>query len=727
MIESTSATAADRCASVLRHDLPASLVVFLVAVPLSIGIALASGAPVAAGLVAAIVGGVVVGLLGGSPLQVSGPAAGLIVIVGEAITRFGWAATCAITVLAGVAQVLFGLSRIARAALAISPAVVHGMLAGIGITIVLAQLHVLLGGDTQVSPVDNLLELPGQVIDAHGPATAIGVLTLAILVAWNWLPSVVRRVPGPLIAVLVATVVTIVATLPIDRVRLPDTVLDVTFAPVLPSGGWGAFALTVLTIALVASVESLLSAVAVDKLHTGPRANLDRELIGQGAANIVSGSLGGLPVTGVIVRSSTNVAFGARTRASAILHGLWVLVFVALFAGVLAHIPLAALASLLVYVGVRLVHVGHLRQVRRHGDLPVYLVTVLGVLGVDLLGGVLLGIAMAGVLTLRRLLWTGIHAAQDGEQWRIVIEGALAALSIPRLSAVLAAVPPGAHVRLELVVDYLDHAAFDTLSDWQRAHERTGGTVVVDEFGHPWFGQGKAGTPTVHRADARRGPTHWFAPWSEWQRRTEIPRIEGVPAPRSGDADAVRVGEPTSLLLTCVDIAALPASTPGGPGRPLAVSNLGNLVPDPGADGSLAAALELAVRRLGAREIVVCGHASCTATTALVRGEQNRSAALGGWLRHASVSLDRARTGPPVDLEGDVSLPEWDRLALHNVLAQLERLREHPAVATALARGELTLTGMYVDTATPRVYVYDQESARFRRAGHPAHPNRVSG
>src|SRR3954447_2105858 len=184
--------------AVLRHDLPASLVVFLVAVPLSLGIALASGAPVVGGLIAAVVGGIVAGTLGGSPLQVSGPAAGLTVVMAETISTFGWPVTCAITVAAGAVQILLGASRVARAALAISPAIVHGMLAGIGVTIVLGQVHVILGGKPQPSALENLTELPGQIIARHDAATVIGLLAIAILLIWPRLPQALHRIPGPL-------------------------------------------------------------------------------------------------------------------------------------------------------------------------------------------------------------------------------------------------------------------------------------------------------------------------------------------------------------------------------------------------------------------------------------------------------------------------------------------------------------------------------------------------
>lgn len=720
----------------LKHDLPASLVVFLVAVPLSLGIAFASGAPIVAGLVAAIVGGVVAGLLGGAPLQVSGPTAGQTVIIAEAIQRFGWPATCAITVLAGVVQVLLGMSRVARGALAIAPAIVHGMLAGIGITIVLAQLHVILGGDVRTTPVDNLIDLPGQVLAANPAATVVGLLTLGLLLAWPRLPAAVRKVPGPLAAVVAVTVLSVVTGMTVDRVAVPDDALTLTFVPALPDGEWAAFTLTVMIIALVASIESLLSAVALDKLHSGPRADLNRELVGQGTANIASGAIGGLPVTGVIIRSSTNVAAGARTRAATVLHGLWILLFVVLLAAVLRSIPLAALAGLLVYVGARLVGLEHIRAVRRHGDLLVYLVTLAGVVFVNLMYGVLLGIGVAALLTLRRLLWSGIRAERDGDGRRIVVEGALTALSIPRLSVVLATIPPGSRVTLELVVDYLDHAAFDTLSSWQQAHERGGGTVTVEELGHPWFARGKAGTPTVHRSAARRTVPKWFAPWSEWQRAAEEQTGQPgpvLPAQRSGPPSVLRgtaeyernvaslmaptlrrladVHAPSTMFLTCGDARIVPnVITSSGPGDLFTVRNIGNLV---GTDGSVAAAVEFAVGMLGVREVVVCGHSSCGAMKALVGGTPEDAPALESWLRHAAPSLERFRTRPHPTIEGHVPSAEWDRLALHNVLAQLDRLRTQPAVATALAAGRVRLLGMYFDVGAARVYLHDPETGDF--------------
>ncbi len=726
--------------TVLRHDVPASLVVFLVAVPLSLGIALASGAPIVAGVVAAVVGGVVAGALGGSRLQVSGPAAGLTVVMAETIAEFGWAVTCAITVCAGTLQILFGLSRVARVALAIAPAIVHGMLGGIGVTLVLGQLHIVLGGAPQSSAVDNLAELPGQLVGHHDAAAVVGLVTIAVLLLWPRLPGPLTRIPAPLAAITLVTAGSLLADMPVERVDLPTDLLDIGFLPELPSVGWFDFGLAVVTIALIASVETLLSAVAVDRMHTGPRTNLNRELVGQGAANITSGALGGLPVTGVIVRSSTNVAAGARTRASAVLHGVWVLLFTVALAGLVQSIPLAALAGLLTYVGAKLVNIRTIRTVRGHGDLSLYFATLLGVVVIDLLTGVLVGVTLSLALMLRRTMWSGIHVLDQGEQRRIVIEGVLTFLSVPRLSAVLGAIPPERTVRLELVVDYLDHAAFECLSEWQHAYERSGGAVVIDEIGHPWYGNGRSRSPTVRRQEATRVQPRWLAPWSEWMAKEQgvaIPEQRHRPLHRGASEFQWRTAplvkntlmrlasgqSPHTLFITCSDARLVPNMiTTSGPGDLFTVRNIGNFVPVDGGrntdvDPSVGAAVEYAVTVLKVREIVVCGHSSCGAMHALLTGDGVGLPALRRWLRHGESTLRRSRETAPVRLGGSPPAAQGDVLALHNVLEQLERLRSDPLVAEAERAGELTLTGMYFDVGAAQVYLLDGDTGVFQPAG----------
>ncbi|NMO93282.1 SulP family inorganic anion transporter [Actinomycetospora sp. TBRC 11914] len=753
----------------LRYDLPASLVVFLVAVPLSLGIAVASNAPLTAGLIAAAVGGLVAGALGGSPLQVSGPAAGLTVIVADLVTRFGWGVTCAITVAAGVLQILFGLSRAGRAALAISPAVVHGMLAGIGVTIVLGQLHVVLGGEQQDDAIANVLALPGQLLAVHGPAAALGLAVVAILLAWPRLPhsvpAWVRSVPAPLLAVTLLTVAAGVLALPVERVEVGGSVLDAIALPVLPDSDLGGVVVGVLTVAVIASIESLLSAVAVDKLRPGTTSDLDRELLGQGAGNTVSGLLGGLPITGVIVRSSTNAAAGARSRVSAVLHGLWIVVFSVALLGLVEQIPMAVLAGLLVHIGAKLVNVGHMRELHRHGELPVYVVTILGVVLVDLLTGVLLGLGLALLLVLRRVVWASIEVAEpvDGGPWHVVVEGALCFPSVPRLARRLAQVPADADVVVDLVTDYLDHAAYDHLSEWVARRWVAGGSVRVDEVGT--MGLVARRDATAGGPGSRRpGPVPRFlAPWSTWQAshddddgrghghavtdpcddgcgtpdpilaglREYHRRAAGLVAPYLSDlADGQA---PHAWFLTCSDSRVVPnVITSSGPGDLFTVRNVGNLAPLGGTgDDSVGATVEYALEALHVPTLVVCGHSGCGAVQAVLRGAgpsgtgfpgDGAGGALGRWLGGASESLARFRAGHPVGEQARrEGLDEVDGLAMVNVAVQLDRLARHPDVAAALAEGRVRLVGLFFDIPTARMSVL--EGDRFV----PASTERLGG
>lgn len=479
-VEQCESSGQSKLRAVFQHDLPASLVVFLVALPLSLGIAIASDAPVLAGLIAAIVGGVIGGALGGSPLQVSGPAAGLTVIVADLIAEFGWGITCFITAVAGLLQVLLGLSRVARAALAISPVVVHAMLAGIGITIALQQTHVLLGGESHSSAWVNVVELPAQIVGAHRPGLFLGLMVIAIMVAWRWAPAKLAAVPGPLVAIVVVTAASVAFPFNVSRITLEGSILDALQLPAMPHGNWGAVALGVITVTLITSVQSLLTAVATDRMHSGPRTNLDRELIGQGASNIVSGAVGGLPIAGVIVRSAANIKAGAKTSAATILHGFWILLFALPFAGLIEQIPSAALAGLLIVIGIQLLQPAHIETAFKTGDFAIYLVTIVAVVFLNLLHGVLIGLVLAIAMTGWRVVRAKVEAVSDGDEWRVIVEGACTFLSLPRLTRVLTSVPERATVTLHIAVSYLDHAAHQAITDWQRQHHATGGTVLIE-------------------------------------------------------------------------------------------------------------------------------------------------------------------------------------------------------------------------------------------------------
>ncbi|MEU1980373.1 bifunctional SulP family inorganic anion transporter/carbonic anhydrase [Nocardia sp. NPDC019395] len=704
--------------SILRHDVPASIVVFLVALPLSLGIAIASGAPVAAGLIAAVIGGIVAGALGGSALQVSGPAAGLTVIVAESISQFGWRVTGFIVVAAGILQILFGLSRIARAALAVAPVVVHAMLAGIGITIALQQLHVLLGGESNSTAWTNITELPAQLISLHGPAALLGVIVIAIMLGWKYLPERVKVVPGALAAIVVATVLSLVLSLDVKRVALDGSLFDAIGLPELPRSDWAGVVVMILTFALIASVESLLSAVAIDKMHTGPRADFDREMLGQGSANVLSGLLGGLPVTGVIVRSSTNVAAGARSRASAVLHGVWVLVFSVALVSLVQQIPLAALAGLLIVIGVQLVKMAHIRLAHRTGDLLVYVVTLTAVVFLNLLEGVLIGLALAFALLVWRVVRVAITAEPLGgtDRWLVQVDGSCTFLSLPKLSSTFAKVPQGTAVTVEMTVDFLDHAAYDAITDWARQHESNGGTVDFVEIGEARMARAEAAPPS--RSLGRVVLDDVLGPWRVDREGTANgsgdngdPLVSGIAAYHRGNAhlmrphlDELRDGQdPDSFFLTCSDSRIVPnVITNSGPGDLFTVRNVGNLVPEQG-DASVEAALVFALEKLNVRSVVVCGHSSCGAMGALHSGE-SAGPGIDRWLEYGQPSLERYRAGHVVGRAAEAAgFGPVEQLSMVNIAVQLENLRRHPSVQRAVDERGVTVSGLFFDIASARL------------------------
>ncbi|MFJ3231642.1 SulP family inorganic anion transporter [Streptomyces sp. NPDC086787] len=509
-------------------DLSASIAVFLIALPLSLGIALATGAPLQAGLVAAAVGGILAGRFGGCPLQVSGPAAGLTVVTADLIHRYGWRTTCGITVLAGLAQLGLGCLRVARGALAVSPAVVHGMLAGIGLTIAVAQLHIVLGGTPQSSVLDNLLALPAQLAALHPAAVSMSALTLTLLLVWPRLPGrpgiALRKVPAALVAVAGATATASLAGLTLPKVELPSWRSHALAG--LPEGPTLGIAAAVFTTTLVCSVQSLLGAVAVDKLvATRPglrarvgRSNLDRELLGQGTANIVSGALGGLPVAGVAVRSSANVRSGAVSRNSTMLHGVFVVAAALLMVPLLELIPLASLAALVMAVGIQMVSLHHIRTVTRHREVLVYAVTTLAVAFIGVLEGVALGVAVAVAVALNRLAHTRITHEETEGVHRVQVSGQLTFLAVPRLSRALHLVPHGAHAVVELDGSFMDHAAYESLHDWQSGHTAQGGTAEL----------------TGRRTGLSTGPPTAPAgcrcrPWTPWRNHQCVLPSGGLP------------------------------------------------------------------------------------------------------------------------------------------------------------------------------------------------------
>ncbi|MCA9115950.1 MAG: SulP family inorganic anion transporter, partial [Planctomycetaceae bacterium] len=623
--------------------LPASFVVFLVALPLCMGIAIASGVPVAAGLITGIVGGIVVGLIAGSPLQVSGPAAGLTVVVYGIVEQYGLPALGVVVLLGGLLQIAAGLLKLGQWFRAVSPAVIEGMLAGIGVLILASQFHVMVDDKPRSSGLENLLTIPeavekgmgipelgpverrtfrteklkqiGQLhelqvevqeaidehisdhsdeaeshrqattiapyiaqqkkiteelagiveeLDAHGLradsdqkastlhllavdaleksrealaqmqadadnksieklfndrdevhavvrvdqtdavlslnsllrglknhhwAAFLGLLTIVMIVGWQAIPlKSLKLVPAPLVAVLTTTIVATVWVLPVHYVELPLQLTDSIHYPsltilndvpfrVLLQGG--------IVIALVASAETLLCAGAVDQMHSGQRAQYDRELVAQGVGNSLCGFLGGLPMTGVIVRSAANVQAGATSRWSAVLHGVWLLVFVVFLGSLLQLIPTACLAGMLVYTGYKLCNPKKLVKLWRtsRSEAAIYTATVVGIVTTDLLTGVLIGIGLSVIKLL--YLFTHLNASleqhPEENQATLRLNGTATFIRLPKIAALLDQVQPGTKVRVDLQrLTFIDHACLELLMNWSRQHEATGGQLLMD-------------------------------------------------------------------------------------------------------------------------------------------------------------------------------------------------------------------------------------------------------
>lgn len=479
----------------IKSDLAASLVVFLVALPLCLGIAIASGAPPVAGILSGIIGGLVVASLGGCPVQVSGPANSLIVLVALVSQQYGVAVLGAVVLAAGLFQLAAGLVRLGQIFRAIPPAIIQGLMTGFAILIFAGQFHVMLDDPCGPSAIKNLLLIPQAIWDAvvhqdgSHRAAGVGILTISLLLLWRPLaPRKLRAVPASLVAVTAATLAAEVLNLDVARVTLPENILgaiawlDLQALPRLLE--WPVLE-AALVMAFLASTETLLSASAIDRLHNGPRTNYDRELLAQGIGNMACGLVGAVPLTGVVIRSATNVAAGAKTRLASVLHGFWLLVFVVLLPFILARIPTAGLAAILVVAVVKLIDVPALRKIWQHDrrEIAIYAVTAAGIVIIGVLPGVLLGIGLAVgklLLTLGRLdlrLETDEHAGRTV----LYLQGSATFMSLPKLASILETVPSQSelHVHFE-ELDLIDHACLNLLLSWEKQHEATGGCLVLD-------------------------------------------------------------------------------------------------------------------------------------------------------------------------------------------------------------------------------------------------------
>lgn len=498
-------------------DLSSSVIVFLVALPLCLGIALASKAPEFSGIIAGIVGGLVVGTLSGSSLSVTGPAAGLSSLVAVSLSHMPFNVFLLSLLIAGGIQIALGLLKLGIIGFYIPNSVISGMLGGIGLLLILKQLQHLVGYDKdfegdeafiQVSDDNTFSAIIHSINGINLLATSIGLISLAILILFErkWfkklkLPPIIS---GPLIAVLSGAILVKILGNRFNHFDVdPEHLVNIPIATSTHSflqffqlpdfSAWNQSTVwsTAVVLALIASVESLLSIEAIDKLDPENRITpTNRELMAQGSGNILCGLIGGLPVTSVIVRSSANVNGGAKTKWSAILHGLLLLLCVISIPGLLNLIPKASLAAILIFTGYKMIKPEIIKRYYHLGwsQFVPFIVTLIAVVSpLGLLYGVSLGLALGIIYVIRVNFKNSVVHVKDGNNHLIRLHSEVFFFTKPVLKMHLQQVNVGEHVILDISESkYLDRDIMDTLQEFNKMSESRGITV---EFKHSFFTQ----------------------------------------------------------------------------------------------------------------------------------------------------------------------------------------------------------------------------------------------
>jgi len=730
----------------LRFDLLAGLVVFLVALPLCLGVALASNAPLFSGVITGIVGGVLVGFLSGSQTSVAGPAAGLTAIVAAEIASLGsFEAFLVAVMLAGVIQIALGIARAGFVAAFIPSSVIKGLLAAIGVILILKQIPHLAGHDTdpegelafyQPDHENTFSELLALFSDIHVGALFIGLISIALLVLWDRVKPLKKSgIPAPLVVVIVG----IGMSLLMDRwgapwhlqsnhlVEVPVAdrvfgIVDFLSRPDLTQWNNPKVYSAALTIAFVASLETLLNLEAVDKLDPQQRTSPpSRELVAQGVGNIVAGFLGGIPMTSVIVRSSVNINAGGRTRLSAVIHGFLLLGSVMLLPTWLNMIPLASLAAILLVTGVKLASPALVRQMWNAGGsqfLP-FATTVVAIVFSDLLIGVLigLGVSIGFILrsNLRRPMRRIVEQHRGGDVLHVELANQVTFLNRAALTQILDEVPPGGHILLDAQdTDYVDPDILDLIRDFKQDTAPARG-IAVSLLGF--------------REDYRLDDQIEYIDYCTRELQSALTPAQALEILRDGHArflegrrlmrDLARqvsstapAQHPLAVVVSCID-SRVPVELifDVGLGDIFSVRIAGN-VTSPKVIGSV----EYATAVAGAKLILVMGHSRCGAVTTAIRTATMTdplSAVKGcehveAILNDIHESVDRMAARHMDSWPEDEREAFTNRVASANVQRTVEVLRTSRALAARIRDGHLAIVGAMYDVVTGKItYVSD--------------------
>ncbi len=737
--------------STVPSDLTAGVVVSLVALPLCLGIALASNAPLFSGLIAGIVGGLIVGPLSGSQTSVSGPAAGLTAIVAAQIATLGsFQALLAATVLAGVIQLGLGWARAGSLARFFPSSVIRGLLAAIGLILILKQIPHVFGHDTdpegemsfqQPDHENTFSELVSMLTDLHTGAAVIGLASIVLLLSWDGIKLLKNtRLPAPLVVVLFGVGMNfffeglgngwVIQKSHLVQVPVAEDLngfLGFLQGPDFSLWASPALYIAAITIAMVASLETLLNLEAVDNLDPKQRHSpASRELLAQGAGNIACGFLGGLPVTSVIVRSSVNIGAGVETKLSTIFHGTLLLLSVMLLPGWLNMIPLSCLAAILLVTGFKLASPKMVRKMWSEGvyQFAPFLITVVAIVVTDLLIGVLIGLAVAlGFIlnsSFRRPVRKIVETHLSGEVVHIELADQVTFLNRAALSRELDQVPEGGHVLLDArSTDYIDPDVLDLIHNYKdRTSPARGIDLSLLGF-QERYPQLKDRTQFVDYStrELRDAAT------PEQVLQILLDGHERFAAGRRLTRDLVRQANaaaegqhPFAVILSCVD-SRVPAELifDLGVGDIFSVRVAGNV-----AGRKVLGSVEYACALTGAKLILVLGHTRCGAVTAAV--EMKARGAEAVWdkdcehLEHVVRDIDKSIR--PEKLAQFETMAEGERLgviddvARRNVLDVVESLRTRSRVLDRLAQeGQIAIVGAIYDVATQDLEILTEAPA----------------
>jgi carbonic anhydrase len=638
----------------LKYDLPSGIAVFFVAVPLCLGIAHASGAPLISGLITGIIGGIITGLISNSQLSVSGPAAGLTAIALAGIAKLGsFEAFLLATVLAGILQIIMGLLKAGLIATYIPNTVIKGMLSAIGLILIIKQFPHLIGYDIEAFGVqefsdtaqdlnaakpegENTLSLVWEALqNLNQGVLIIGLTSLVFLITWDKLfQKKFKTIPGALIVVIIGVVINYIYqnflfVFPLEAdhfVNIPkiNSLVEFVHVSTFPdSSAFGKFALysTAFTIAIVASIETLLSVEAVDKLDEQKRKTpANRELIAQGIGNTLAGLLGGLPMTAVIVRGSVNTSAGAKTKLSTIIHGVLMVIAVVFLSQVMNLIPLASLAAVLIYTGYKLLAPAHFWEQYKKGwgQLIPFAVTVFAIVFSDLLIGVTIGVVVSLIFIVMEDYKGTVLSVKDlGKRKLIVLGENITFLHKPKLVKIFNEMPGDMIVEIDGSRNfYIDKDILELIEDFKHKAPQRGIELII------------GGIKQMQNEDLeesmRKSYERLFTNNQKWVEARTAEDPEYFTKQIEGQA-------PPYLFIGCSD-SRVPANEITGTdsGEMFVHRNIANMVVN--TDINMLSVVQYSVEVLKVKHIIVCGHYGCGGVKVAMSNKSN--GLIDKWLRN---------------------------------------------------------------------------------------------